>query len=104
MDKNIEKQVRLFLEPFEDIRLSQYANSLRQTLYIYSLCAFVILLIACINFINLSTARSAGRAKEIGIRKVLGASASKIVLMLSREFIKWVMNENKPVSPTALLS
>ena len=73
MDKNIEKQVRLFLEPFEDIRLSQYADSPRQTLYLYSLCAFVILLIACINFINLSTARSSGRAKEIGIRKVVGA-------------------------------
>ncbi len=73
MDKNIEKQVRLFLEPFEDIRLSQYADSPRQTLYMYSLCAFVILLIACINFINLSTARSSGRAKEIGIRKVVGA-------------------------------
>lgn len=73
MDENIEKQVRLFLEPFEDIRLSQYANSPRQTLYMYSLCAFVILLIACINFINLSTARSSGRAKEIAIRKVVGA-------------------------------
>jgi putative ABC transport system permease protein len=73
MDKNIEKQVRLFLEPFDDIRLSQYVDSPRQTLYIYSLCAFVILLIACINFINLSTARSSGRAKEIGIRKVVGA-------------------------------
>jgi len=73
MDKNIEKQVRLFLEPFKKIRLSQYAESPRQTLYIYSLCAFVILWIGCINFINLSTARSSGRAKEIGIRKVVGA-------------------------------
>jgi putative ABC transport system permease protein len=72
MDKNIEKQVRLFLEPFGDIHLSRYANSPRQTLYMYSLCAFVILLIACINFINLSTARSAGRAKEIGIEKCWG--------------------------------
>ena len=73
MDKNIEKQILLFLEPFEDIRLSKYADSPRQALYLYSLCAFVILLIACINFINLSTARSSGRAKEIGIRKVVGA-------------------------------
>jgi uncharacterized membrane protein len=108
MDKNIEKQVRLFLEPFEDIRLSKYADSPRQTLYLYSLCAFVILLIACINFINLSTARSSGRAKEIGIRKkeigirkVLGASASRIVLMLSREFIKWVIIANAIAWPLA---
>ena len=73
MDENIEKQVLLFLEPFEDIRLSKYADSPRQALYLYSLCAFLILLIACINFINLSTARSSGRAKEIGVRKVVGA-------------------------------
>jgi putative ABC transport system permease protein len=73
MDENIEKQVQLFLEPFKNIRLSKYADSPRQTLYLYSLCAFLILLIACINFINLSTARSSGRAKEIGVRKVVGA-------------------------------
>jgi len=66
-------QIRLFLEPLEELRLSRYVGSLRQTLYMYSLCAFAILLVACVNFINLSTARSAGRAKEIGIRKVVGA-------------------------------
>jgi putative ABC transport system permease protein len=38
-----------------------------------SAIAFVILLIACINFMNLSTARSANRAREMGVRKVLGS-------------------------------
>ena len=70
---NEEVQIRLFLEPLKALHLSRYAGSLRQTLYLYSICAFAILLIACVNFMNLSTARSAGRAKEIGIRKVVGA-------------------------------
>lgn len=66
-------RIRLFLEPLSELRLSGYVGSMRRTLYMYSICAFAILLIACVNFINLSTARAASRAKEIGIRKVVGA-------------------------------
>lgn len=44
-----------------------------QYVYIFSIIAFFVLLIACINFMNLSTARSANRAKEVGLRKVVGA-------------------------------
>lgn len=47
--------------------------------YIFSIIAFFILLIACINFMNLSTARSATRAREVGIRKVLGSFRSQLV-------------------------
>ena len=47
--------------------------------YIFSLVAIFVLLIACINFMNLSTARSANRAKEIGIRKVVGASRINVI-------------------------
>lgn len=49
------------------------ANSKLQTIYIFIIVAFFILIIAGINFINLSTARSAQRGKEVGVRKVLGA-------------------------------
>jgi putative ABC transport system permease protein len=47
--------------------------------YIFSVVAFFILLIACINFMNLTTARSANRAKEVGIRKVLGTERGRLI-------------------------
>jgi ABC-type antimicrobial peptide transport system permease subunit len=48
-------------------------------IYIISAIAIFVLLIACINFMNLSTARSANRAKEVGLRKVVGAMKSNLV-------------------------
>jgi putative ABC transport system permease protein len=50
-----------------------------QNVYIFSAVALFILLIACINFMNLSTARSANRAKEVGIRKVLGTNRNTLI-------------------------
>ena len=50
-----------------------------QYVYIFSAVALFVLLIACINFMNLSTARSASRAKEVGIRKVLGTEKRALV-------------------------
>ena len=50
-----------------------------QYVYIFSAVAFFVLLIACINFMNLSTARSANRAKEVGVRKVLGTERKTLV-------------------------
>ncbi len=54
-------------------------NSSIQYIYIFSAIAAFILLIACVNFMNLSTARSANRAKEVGIRKVLGSRRGDLV-------------------------
>lgn len=50
-----------------------------QYVYISAIIGLLILLIACINFMNLSTAQSAGRAKEVGVRKVIGSSRISLV-------------------------
>jgi predicted permease len=47
--------------------------------HLFSLIAWIILIIACINFMNLSTARSEQRAREVGVRKVLGAGKAKLI-------------------------
>ena len=63
------------------------ANSNIQFVYIFSVIAVLILLIACVNFMNLSTARSANRAKEVGIRKVAGSTKGHLVVQFLTESI-----------------
>ncbi|MBS1663101.1 MAG: ABC transporter permease [Bacteroidetes bacterium] len=63
------------------------ANSNIQFVYIFSVIAVLILLIACVNFMNLSTARSANRAKEVGIRKVAGSTKGHLILQFLTESI-----------------
>ncbi|MEO1033486.1 MAG: ABC transporter permease [Bacteroidota bacterium] len=73
------------LTPLTDIHLYSSrtvelaANGNIQYIYIFSAIALFILLIACINFMNLTTARSSGRAKEVGIRKVLGSEKRALI-------------------------
>ena len=62
-----------------------------QYVYIFSAVALFVLLIACINFMNLSTARSANRAKEVGIRKVLGTEKKTLVQQFLLESILTVI-------------
>ena len=77
----------LFLEPMKDVYLRSTRNGNTtgniNNVYIFSIVAVFILLIACINFVNLTTARSTERAKEVGIRKVVGAGK----MQLARQFI-----------------
>lgn len=61
------------------------ANSDVTYIYIFSAVGVFILLIACINFMNLSTARSAGRAKEVGLRKTLGSYRGQLVRQFMAE-------------------
>ena len=73
---------QLPLIPLTDIHLTSHrtwelaTNGNRPYLYIFSAVAVFILLIACVNFMNLATARAAERAKEVGLRKVVGAAIS----------------------------
>lgn len=62
-----------------------------QYVYIFSVIALLILLLACINFINLSTARSASRAKEVGIRKVLGTRRNSLIGQFLAESVVTVL-------------
>ena len=63
------------------------ANGDIQYVYIFSAIALFILLIACVNFMNLSTARSANRAKEVGVRKVLGSLRVNLITQFMIESI-----------------
>lgn len=56
-----------------------------QHIYIFSGVAALLLLIACINFVNLSTARAISRLKEMGVRKILGASRAYIIMQIQLE-------------------
>lgn len=67
----------IHLRSSQNIELS--ANSSIQYVYIFSAVALFILILACINFMNLTTARSSGRAKEVGIRKVLGTEKKALI-------------------------
>ncbi len=87
------KGTQLFLWPLTDIHLYSNLdselepNSNIEYVYIYGAIALFILLIACINFMNLATARSAKRAMEVGLRKVMGADRQLLVKQFMGETI-----------------
>lgn len=74
-----------YAQPITDIHLHSHLNDEIEPnghiayVYIFSVVAFFILIIACVNFMNLTTARSAGRAKEVGVRKALGSHQSQLI-------------------------
>lgn len=84
---------RFLLQPLTDLHL--YGNTKYeiepggdiQYIYIFSALAVFILLLACVNFTNLSTAQSAKRSKEVGIRKVLGSVKKQLVFQFLAESI-----------------
>jgi putative ABC transport system permease protein len=84
-----------YLQPFSDVHLRsaniplQFQMNINagniQTVYILSFIAILILVIACINYMNLATARATRRAQEVGLRKVVGAEKKQIVLQFLGE-------------------
>jgi putative ABC transport system permease protein len=80
----------LELFPYTKIHLHQYFGYDKSSVgiryvYVFSLIAAFVLLIACINFMNLATARSAGRAQEVGLRKVVGALKKHLLVRFYSE-------------------
>jgi putative ABC transport system permease protein len=81
----------LSLEPLKDVYLRSERGAPEKgsmaNIYIFSFVAVFILLIACINFVNLTTARATERAKEVGVRKVMGAHRGQLALQFMGESV-----------------
>jgi len=90
---DIAKNARLLVQPIADVHL--YSSDIDDSLekgdirfvWLFGAVAVFILVIACINFINLSTAKSANRAKEVGLRKVVGSHRAGLVQQFLTESI-----------------
>ena len=90
---NADSKHDIYLQPFTDIHLRSNmvgeleANGDITYVYIFSGIALFVLLIACLNFMNLSTVRSLKRAKEVGMRKVVGAERNQLIKQFLAESV-----------------
>ena len=97
--KDLSTERFLELQPLKDIHLNSmqiepdrnFQKSNPQFLFLFSLVAFFILAIASINYVNLATARSMQRAREVGVRKAVGAGLSQLMVQFITESVSMVM-------------
>ncbi|MCP4631625.1 MAG: FtsX-like permease family protein [candidate division Zixibacteria bacterium] len=84
-----ESPTTLFIQSLKDINIRSISGEggFITYIYIFTAVAFIILLLACINYMNLSIARAVNRVKEIGVRKVTGACRSNIFIQFLIESI-----------------
>ena len=90
------KYMKLFVLPLKDVHSNSadigldyinYQKFDRKSTNLFAIIALIVLVIACVNFINLSTARSAERAKEVGIRKSIGAYRFQLAIQFLSETV-----------------
>ena len=89
----LRRHVKITLQPLRDIYLDAVVQGTTvkqgdiRYVYIFSLIAFLILFIGCINFVNLSTAHAAARARSIGMLKIIGANRGNLIKQIWGESI-----------------
>ena len=89
---------------FLDNRLNQLYESERKVQNIFMMFSFLSIFVACLGLFGLAAFTAEDRTKEIGVRKVLGASTSNIFTLLLKEFVKWVIISTIIASPIAYFS
>jgi putative ABC transport system permease protein len=93
----IKNDIRLSLQSLVEIHLTSHLefeiepNGSEEDVYLFSCIAIFVLIIACINFVNLSTARSMNRAKEVGMRKAIGSQKHQLIFQFMLESVMITM-------------
>ena len=94
--------------PFEysffDEEFSRAYHPEQQMVNIFSSFAILAIIVACLGLLGLSAFAAQQRTKEIGIRKIMGASVSRVMVLLSKEFVHWVVLANFIAWPVAYLA
>ena len=90
LNKMFQREFKFGLFPLKDLYFSKFGYGKHgnlQSVYIFIIIAVFVLCIACINFINLSTARASTRAREVGIKKVVGSQKSSLITQFLTESV-----------------